>query len=125
MDLVQAAIERLCCRVGPHVPHADHTRDVRADDLLSAADPLDTDQTVVVTLHEEDSRFDLRIPHVDVMVETRAQDHVHVCVPVQSVHSKLMTLREFVLEREIVHFPESDDFVHATRGQVAHRRDRK
>ena len=80
---------------------------------------------MVVTLHEEDSRFDLWVPHVDVMVETRAQDHVHVSVPVQRVHSQLMALGEFVLQREIVHFPESDDFVHAARGQVAHRWDRK
>ena len=116
VDLVQAAVERLRRRVGSHVPHADHTRDVRADDLLRAADPLDTDQTVVVPLHEEDSRLDLRVPHVDVMVETRAQNHVHVCVPVQRVHAQLMAVREFVLEREIVHFPESDDFVHAARG---------
>ena len=125
VDLVQAAVERLRRRVGPHVPHADHARDVRADDLLRASDPLDTDQTVVVPLHEEDSRLDLRVPHVDVMVETRTQDHVHVRVPVQRMHSQLMALREFVLEREIVHFPESDDFVHAARGQVAHRWDRK
>ena len=80
---------------------------------------------MIVALHEENSRLYLWVPHVDVMVETRAQDHVHVSIPVQRMHSQLMAVREFVLQREIVHFPESDDFVHAARGQVAHRRDRK
>ena len=120
MNLIQAAVESLGCRVGAHVPHSNHARDIRTDDLLSASNPLHTDQTVVVALHDEDFRLDLWVPHVDVVVETGTEDHIHVCIPVQRMHSKLMSLRKFVLKCEVIHFPKRDDSVHTARGQIAH-----
>lgn len=114
MDLIQAAVKCLCCRVSSHVPNPDHARNVCTDDLLSASDPLYTDKTVVMTLHYKDFWLDLRVPHVDIVIETGTEDHVHVCIPVQCVHSELMTLGKFVLKSEIIHFPKCDDSVHTT-----------
>ena len=52
---------------------------------------------MVVTLHLEDAALDLRVPHVDVVIQARTEDHVHVSVPVQCVHTELVTLRKDVL----------------------------
>ena len=48
IDLIQATVKCLCGRVGSHVPHSDHTRDVSTDNLLSAPDPLNADQTMIM-----------------------------------------------------------------------------
>ena len=114
MNLIQAAVKSLGCRVGSHVPHTNHSRDICTDDLLSSFDPLYANQTVIVTLHDKDFPFDLGVPHVDIVVETSTKDHVHVCIPVKSVHSQLMTLLKFVLQCKIIHLPECNDSVHST-----------
>jgi len=70
VDLVETAVQRLCRRVGAHIPNTDHARDVRRDNLLGATDPLNADQTMVVAFHQKHSWFDLGVPHEDVVVET-------------------------------------------------------
>ena len=70
---------------------------------------------MIVALHEENSRLYLWVPHVDVMVEASAKDHIHICVPIQRMDAQLMAVGKLMLKREIVHFPKSNDFVHAAR----------
>lgn len=120
IDLIEGTVECLCCRVGAHVPHSDHSRDVCGDDLLRPSDPLHANQTMVVALHEEDTLLNLRVPHEDVVVEAGREDHVHVSVPVQGVHAMLVTICEGMLLLERVHVPEDDLVVHASRGDVTH-----
>ena len=78
-----------------------------------------------MTLHLEDAALDLRVPHVDVVVQACTEDHVHVSVPIQCVHTKLVTLRKDVLKLERVHVPQRNLLIHTCRGDVAHRRDRQ
>ena len=52
---------------------------------------------MVVALHDEDARFDLRVPEEDVMVKTRRNDHVHISEPDESVHAQFVTLCELML----------------------------
>ena len=53
---------------------------------------------MVMTLEAEDAWFDLRVPHVDIMIETGTQNHVHICVPIKGMHSKLMSVCEEFIE---------------------------
>ena len=125
INLIKTTVKGLSGGVGTHVPHANGTRDVSGDDLLGAADPLNSNQTMVMTWHTEHARSDLRVPETDIMVESSAQNHVHVGVPVEGVNTELMAIGENMLQLESVHIPERNLSIHASRGDVTHRWDRE
>ena len=69
---------------------------------------------MIMALHEEDFLLNLRVPHYNIVVKSSAENHVHVGVPVESVHSKCMAWDELVLKFERVHVPKCNDFIHAS-----------
>ena len=82
IDLIETAVKSLCSGVGSHVPDSNHARNVGRNDGLSVFDPLDADQTMVVTFHQEDAALHLRVPKVNVVIQASGKNHVHVGIPV-------------------------------------------
>ena len=59
------------------------------------------------------------------MIQTGAENHVHVGIPIKCVHAKLMTILEFMLQLQGVHLPQRNYLVHACGGDIVHGGDWK
>lgn len=92
--------------------------------MVRARDPLDTDQTVVVAFKEENGLLYVRVPDENIVVKTSTQDQVIVGIPVQRLHARVVTL-EGSTWFEILHAPQTDLAIEASRGEETEIRDRQ
>ena len=82
INLVQIAVESLHSGERTDIPHPDHARDIRWDNLVRAWDPLNADQAVVVAFKQEDFLLHMRVPDENVVIETCTQDQIVILVPI-------------------------------------------
>jgi hypothetical protein len=116
VDFVKRAVESLYRSESTHIPDAEHTRNISRDNLVGSLHPLNSHQTVVMSLESEDLLGDVRVPDKHIMVRTSRQNKVVIFIPVQRENTLRMTL-ERCFGLHTVHSPQTDLAIQTSRSK--------